>query len=69
MVHMLLGPLGRWEISNGLGDRHFLMFERKFFFRLFWPVIIEQVLTTTIGLVNTMMVSPRGVALPCEIYA
>jgi len=36
------------------------MFDRKFFFRLLWPVLIEQALATTIGMVNTMMVSGVG---------
>lgn len=38
------------------------MFDKKLFFYLFWPVLIEQVLTTTIGIVNTMMVSGLGIA-------
>ena len=37
------------------------MFEKKEFFKLFWPVLIEQILTTTIGMVNTMMVSSVGI--------
>lgn len=36
------------------------MFDRKLFFKLFWPVLIEQALATTIGMVNTMMVSSVG---------
>ncbi|SHI56653.1 MATE family efflux transporter [Thermoclostridium caenicola] len=36
------------------------MFDRKLFFRLLWPVLIEQALATTIGMVNTMMVSGVG---------
>ncbi len=38
------------------------MFAKKDFFRLFWPVLIEQILATTIGMVNTMMVSGAGVS-------
>ena len=38
------------------------MFDKKLFLKLFWPVLIEQVLTTTIGIVNTMMVSGLGIA-------
>ena len=37
------------------------MFDKKEFLRLFWPVLIEQTLTVTIGMVNTMMVSGVGV--------
>lgn len=36
------------------------MFNKKEFFRLFWPVLIEQMLSVTIGMVNTMMVSGVG---------
>lgn len=38
------------------------MFNRKEFTRLFIPVLIEQILTTTIGIVNTMMVSGISMA-------
>ncbi len=38
------------------------MFVKREFNRLFWPVLIEQVLATTIGMVNTMMVSGVGVS-------
>ncbi len=36
------------------------MFDIKAFFKLLWPVLIEQILATTIGMVNTMMVSGVG---------
>lgn len=36
------------------------MINKKEFLRLFWPVLIEQILATTIGMVNTMMVSGVG---------
>ncbi len=42
------------------------MFNTKEFFRLLWPVLIEQVLATTIGMVNAMMVSGIGM---CAISA
>lgn len=38
------------------------MFNKKEFFKLFWPVLIEQILGTTIGMVNTMMVSGVSVS-------
>ena len=38
------------------------MFNKKDFFKLFWPVLVEQILGTTIGMVNTMMVSGVGVS-------
>jgi Na+-driven multidrug efflux pump len=40
--------------------RFFFLIKKKDFLRLFWPVLIEQILATTIGMVNTMMVSGVG---------
>lgn len=39
---------------------HYNMLDKKYFFRLLWPVLIEQALSTTIGMVNSMMVSGVG---------
>jgi len=36
------------------------MFDRKYFLKLLWPVLIEQALSTTIGMINSMMVSGVG---------
>lgn len=38
------------------------MYTKKDFYKLFWPVLIEQILATTIGVVNTMMVSDVGIS-------
>lgn len=37
------------------------MFNTKTYAKLFWPVLIEQILMTSVGIVNTMMVSSVGV--------
>ena len=38
------------------------MFSKRELLRLFWPILVEQTLATTIGVVNTMMVSGVGEA-------